>query len=86
MILAGVRALASVSPALDDPDAPLLPDLADVRKVSLHVAAAVVRQALEEGVANVNLKKDDEAIIEHIKVGMWDPVYRPLEIEPENEN
>lgn len=76
MILAGVRALANVSPALEDPDAPLLPDLADVRKVSLHIATAVVKQALEEGVAQINIKKDDDAIIEHIKVDMWDPVYR----------
>ncbi|TIA70576.1 hypothetical protein E3P92_00562 [Wallemia ichthyophaga] len=84
MILAGVKALASASPALEDPDAPLLPDLAGVRKVSLQIAAAVVRQAMEEGVANINLKKDDDAIIEHIKFGMWDPVYRPLELEPED--
>ena len=81
MILAGVRALANVSPALEDPDAPLLPDLADVRKVSLHIATAVVKQALEEGVAQINIKKDDDAIIEHIKVDMWDPVYRWVIIE-----
>ena len=50
MLMAGVHALASLSPALDDaPEASLLPDLADVREVSVHVAAAVVRQAVEDG-------------------------------------
>ena len=49
MLMAGVHALASLSPALDNPEASLLPDLADVREVSVHVAAAVVRQAVEDG-------------------------------------
>jgi len=47
--MAGVHALASLSPALHNPEASLLPDLADVRKVSVEVAAAVVRQAVEDG-------------------------------------
>jgi hypothetical protein len=49
MLMAGVHALASLSPALHNPEASLLPDLADVRKVSVEVAAAVVRQAVEDG-------------------------------------
>lgn len=49
MLMAGVHALASLSPALHNPEASLLPDLADVRKVSVDVAAAVVRQAVEDG-------------------------------------
>ena len=47
--MAGVNSLASLSPALDNHEASLLPDLADVRKVSVAVAAAVVRQAVEDG-------------------------------------
>ena len=49
MLMAGVHALASLSPALENPEASLLPDLADVRAVSVHVAAAVVRQAVQDG-------------------------------------
>ena len=52
MLMAGVHALASLSPALHNPEASLLPDLADVRSVSVHVAAAVVRQAVEDGNAS----------------------------------
>jgi malate dehydrogenase (oxaloacetate-decarboxylating) len=37
MLMAGVHALASLSPALENPEASLLPDLADVRAVSVHV-------------------------------------------------
>lgn len=55
--MAGVHALASLSPALHNPEASLLPDLADVRSVSVHVAAAVVRQAVEDENAT-----DDETI------------------------
>lgn len=57
MLMAGVHALASLSPALHNPEASLLPDLADVRSVSVHVAAAVVRQAVEDKNAT-----DDETI------------------------
>jgi malate dehydrogenase (oxaloacetate-decarboxylating) len=57
MLMAGVHALASLSPALHNPEASLLPDLADVRSVSVHVAAAVVRQAVEDGNAT-----DDETV------------------------
>lgn len=49
MLMAGVNSLASLSPALTNNGASLLPDLADVREVSVNVAAAVVRQAVEDG-------------------------------------
>lgn len=49
MLMAGVHALSSLSPALTNPEASLLPDLADVRDVSVYVAAAVVRQAVADG-------------------------------------
>lgn len=61
MLMAGVNSLASLSPALDNHEASLLPDLADVRAVSVSVAAAVVRRAVEDGNAT------DEATIEMVK-------------------
>lgn len=59
--MAGVNSLASLSPALTNHEASLLPDLADVRAVSVDVAAAVVRQAVEDGNAQ------DEATIQMVK-------------------
>lgn len=50
---AGVQALAALSPALLDPGASLLPDLPEVRFVSIKVAAAVIKRAVEEGHSRV---------------------------------
>jgi malate dehydrogenase (oxaloacetate-decarboxylating) len=61
MLMAGVHALSSLSPALSNPEASLLPDLADVRAVSVDVAAAVVRQAVADGNAQ------DEATVKVVK-------------------
>ena len=55
MIVAGVQALASLSPSLSDPDAPLLPDLEHVRQVTVVIAAAVMKQARHEGHAKADL-------------------------------
>lgn len=86
MLMAGVNSLAFLSPALSNPEASLLPDLADVRKVSVDVAAAVVRQAVEDGNAydENTIKyvkgKGDVSLEEYIRSRMWDAVYRPLEL------
>lgn len=74
MIMAGVQALAELAPKDGHS---LLPGLADVRTVSLHIAAAVARRAMEEGHARVNIEEDPE---EYIKKRMWDATYRPLEL------
>ena len=42
MIIAGTRRLASLAPALADPDDALLPDFADAPRVNYEVAVAVV--------------------------------------------
>jgi len=69
---AGVQALASLSPALKDPGASLLPDLPDVRAVSVHVAAAVVKRAVDEGRARVpelqgmNMEEIEEMIKQQV--------------------
>ncbi|QRV86174.1 malate dehydrogenase [Ceratobasidium sp. AG-Ba] len=77
MIMAGVQALAELAP---DDGHSLLPDLANVREVSVHIAAAVVKRAIEEGHARVKIDGDNDDIEEYIKKRMWDPVYRPLEL------
>lgn len=80
MFMAAVQSLASLSPALKDPDASLLPDLSEVREVSVHVAAAVVRQAVKEDrirddtVKKVVLGELGEGLEDFIRGSMWDPV------------
>lgn len=70
MIVAGVEALASLSPALEDPDAPLLPDLSQITKVSVKVAAAVWKAAHGDRQAREALPDDVEA---SVREQMWKP-------------
>jgi malate dehydrogenase (oxaloacetate-decarboxylating) len=52
MIDACIEALAAVIPAAHDPEAPLMPPLQDVQKVSAAVAVAVALAAVAEGLAS----------------------------------
>lgn len=79
MLVAAVKALSDQSPAMKDPARPLLPDVEDVREVSVQIAKAVVRQAVEEGLAREDgIPEDEKELDEWIRVQMWEPVYRPL--------
>ncbi|KAJ7724244.1 hypothetical protein B0H16DRAFT_326445 [Mycena metata] len=73
MIIAGARRLASLSPALKDPDDALLPDFADAPEVNFEVAVAVAEQAVEEGSANVTWKKEEAR--EKVRQHIWRPIY-----------
>jgi malate dehydrogenase (oxaloacetate-decarboxylating) len=75
MIAQGALALGKMSPALEDESKGLLPDIWDVRKMSVQVAAAVMRQAAKDGDALVKLEDDIEAQVER---GMWEPTYLPI--------
>jgi malate dehydrogenase (oxaloacetate-decarboxylating) len=79
MIMASAKALASLSPALEDPDAPLLPPISDCRKISLMIAEAVAKQAMADGTAE---KVDDATLRERLYAYVWDPVYLPYERIP----
>ncbi|CCL98054.1 uncharacterized protein FIBRA_00048 [Fibroporia radiculosa] len=76
MIIAGARRLASLSPALKDPDSALLPDFADARMVNTEIAIAVAEQAIDEGLADIPWKRDE--VRDHVMGGMWEPVYPEL--------
>ena len=79
MIVAAVKALAAQAPALKDPDAALLPDVTDVREISVQITAAVIKQAVQDGLAKVNdIPTDDDELEECIREQMWGPNYRPL--------
>ncbi len=76
MIMAAAKALAALSPARTDSSAPLLPPIADARKVGLSVAAAVGRQAMADGVADA---VDQSAFAEILRGYVWEPEYVPYE-------
>ncbi|KAK3676587.1 NAD-dependent malic enzyme, mitochondrial [Recurvomyces mirabilis] len=79
MLVAATKALAAQAPALKDPDAALLPDVVDVREISVKIAAAVIRQAEKESLAQQEgIPVDDVELEEWIREQMWNPVYRPL--------
>ena len=73
MILAGAQRLASLSPALKDPDDALLPDFADAPSVNFEIAVAVAEQAIADGVANVDW--NDQEVRANAKRVQWLPVY-----------
>ncbi|KAJ6609338.1 hypothetical protein B0H10DRAFT_2064422 [Mycena sp. CBHHK59/15] len=73
MIIAGARRLASLSPALIDPNDALLPDFGDAPKVNFEIAVAVAEQAIEEGSAGVTWKK--EVARQKVHEHLWLPIY-----------
>ncbi|KAI0756106.1 hypothetical protein C8Q80DRAFT_1091742 [Daedaleopsis nitida] len=83
MIIAGARRLASLAPALTDPDAALLPDFEDAPQVNFEVAVAVVEQAIEEGSAEVGWEKEE--VRARVKEAQWKPVYGKYVYDPEGE-
>ncbi|KAE8387187.1 hypothetical protein BDV23DRAFT_161654 [Aspergillus alliaceus] len=79
MLVAAAKALASHSPALRDPNRALLPDVENVREISVDIARAVIKTATKEGHAQEEgIPEDDEDLEKWIRVQMWEPLYRPL--------
>ena len=72
MIQAAARALGESSPALGDPSAPLLPRLADVRKVAAQIATAVGLEAQRAGVAP---RTSEAELRERVTATQWTPGY-----------
>jgi malate dehydrogenase (oxaloacetate-decarboxylating) len=72
MFLAATRTIAELSPAKRDPQANLLPPLAELRKISLRVAIAVATQAEAEGLA---YPVPDHDLAAAVKSMMWEPLY-----------
>jgi malate dehydrogenase (oxaloacetate-decarboxylating) len=79
MLVAAVEALKARSPALEDPKGPLLPDVEDVREISVDIAAGVIKCSVEEGLAQEEgIPADDAELREWIRAQMWEPAYHPL--------
>ncbi|KAI0721419.1 hypothetical protein C8T65DRAFT_566144 [Cerioporus squamosus] len=83
MIIAGARRLAELAPALKDPDDALLPDFEEAPRINYEVAVAVVEQAIEEGSAEIDWKKEE--VREKVKQAQWKPVYGTYIYDPEGE-
>jgi malate dehydrogenase (oxaloacetate-decarboxylating) len=72
MLTAAATALAECSPSRNDPAAPLLPPLDDVRLISRKVAMAVGAEAQRLGVAE---KTSAEELERRVAEKMWTPRY-----------
>ncbi len=73
MLNAAARAVAQLV-EVQGPGSPLLPEISDIRATSASVAAAVVRQAVDEGVARHAPDNPLQAVLD----SMWKPRYRPI--------
>lgn len=74
MMRVAAATLGEASPALTDPNAPLLPAWDDVPDIAVRIAHAVGLQAVAEGVAP---KRTAEQLAERIAEVRWTPDYRP---------
>lgn len=73
MLWAGAKALSQCAPISLDKTAPLLPKLSEAKMVSEKIALAVARQAVKEGLAQIDEKDIEKAI----KQTIWEPRYHP---------
>lgn len=79
MVVSAVKAIAAQSPALKDPNRGLVPDVVNVREISVQIAKAVIKQAVEEGLATEkDIPEDDADLEEWVREQMWEPRYRRL--------
>jgi malate dehydrogenase (oxaloacetate-decarboxylating) len=76
MIDASIEALASAIPAAGDPEAALMPPLAEVRAVSGAVAEAVALAAVAEGLATLAASPAEAR--QRLVACRWEPVYRQI--------
>jgi len=72
MLLAAARSLADHSPARQNPHAPLLPSLRELREVALEIALAVAMEGQRKGVAP---KMSQDELRERIRQARWVPEY-----------
>jgi malate dehydrogenase (oxaloacetate-decarboxylating) len=73
MLMSASRALAECSPLVKGEEGSLLPDLADIHKVSRYIAKMVAKTAMLQGKA---VQTPDEVIEQAIEANFWRPEYR----------
>ncbi len=80
MFLDAAKALASKVTDADLAETAVFPQLGRIRECSSAVACAVIRRAVQEGLAEERLLEDLER---RVAEAMWQPEYRPVRFEPE---
>jgi malate dehydrogenase (oxaloacetate-decarboxylating) len=75
MFMAAAEALSETSPALRDPNAPLLPPLEEIHQVTRFIARAVALRAQRDGVAD---SISPEALEVQLTANFWVPEYPTL--------
>jgi malate dehydrogenase (oxaloacetate-decarboxylating) len=75
MIKVSALTLAELCPTRKDKNGALLPPLRELRSVSKSVALAVGRQAIKDGLAQV----DAADLEKEIAANIWEPMYEPYE-------
>ena len=75
MMRVAAATLGDASPALSDPDQPLLPAWPDVPGIAIGIAQAVAAQAVADGVAP---KRSDDELTQRIAQVHWTPEYPEL--------
>jgi len=73
--MAAARALAEASPARSDPNANLLPRVAQLRELSVTIAIAVGEQACRDKLCPAHSREEIE---EAVREKIWTPLYHPL--------
>ncbi|ORX97403.1 hypothetical protein BCR34DRAFT_166956 [Clohesyomyces aquaticus] len=86
LLVAATKALAATAPAVKGAGAGLLPDVTDVREISVKIAKEVIKASVKEGLAmEKDIPNDDADLEEWIREQMWDARYRPLKLVGEKE-
>jgi malate dehydrogenase (oxaloacetate-decarboxylating) len=75
MMMAAARTLAEHSPALKDPNAPLLPELKDIRRVTVEIAFAVASEAERSGLVPRPDSPPSSTLRGRILASQWSPAY-----------
>ena len=76
MIDAAIKELSNSVNLQDDHHSILLPKVSNLQKVSMNIAAAVVKKAIAEETAKINPKTD---IIKLVNENIWKPIYVPYQ-------
>jgi len=77
MFMAAAKAVAAMSPTVQDKTGSLLPPVDQLREVSMAVAKAVALQAQADGVAETC---NEAEVDRRIKVFVWEPAYLPYQL------
>ncbi len=79
MLWAAANAISEHSPVRKDLTQTLLPAISDIAKIAPHVALAVAKQAIADGVALEQPALDLETFTQD---NIWKPYYRPIKHNP----